>query len=165
MTTECPQGNNPNADQPYLWRIYDMLKPWQDEEWGSAADFMENVAAVMQDWNPEGGPTPRRYRRNDEEEYPCEMPDCENSMLDGVHYAEDGFGVHIKTCWPCADQMPEEGDYIVDDRNGISLYKETFLGYYPEPDNFIKGYMQRNQWFASVWTLSDHGNFHRRELE
>lgn len=152
--------------EAYLWRIWDILQMWRKDDHQWSSDEIEDVAGVMTDWVGEDWRDtlpPEPARRQDEESYIgyCSMDDCDNWLVDGIHTTETGEEI----CWVCAQEMPEEGDYVVDHRNGVSVYGEQFLGYYPNPDRFILEHQQQLQFFPDTWTLSDHGNFHRRELE
>lgn len=61
-----------------------------------------------------------------------------------------------------ADDEPDEGDYVIDcASNGVSIYGERFLGHYPSDEQyrFIREHMKQENFYPSVWQLSDHGNF------
>lgn len=70
-------------------------------------------------------------------------------------------------CGECAedhaDDEPDQGDYVIDcASNGVSIYGEKFLGYYPSDEQyrFIREHMKAEGYYPSAWQLSDHGNWH-----
>lgn len=60
-----------NEDRPYLWRIWDILQLWRDDDHQWSSDEIEEVADVMLDWTYRARHIlpPEQYRRNRETDY------------------------------------------------------------------------------------------------
>jgi hypothetical protein len=67
------------------------------------------------------------------------------------------------------DAGPDEGDYVLEDagplgsRTSASVYGEGWIGEYPDDETAledIRALMRDDNFYPSIWRLSDHGNYH-----
>lgn len=73
LDEEQPEMFPLTKEEKALWQIWDLLHLWNDEEWDSAADFMEAVADIMLRWTGTRFVLPpKQFRNLDDDMYEME---------------------------------------------------------------------------------------------